>query len=47
MWARVQVENVSTCVAREADINDFGVLLFSKNDSVELSIIFMADAAHR
>lgn len=29
IWAKVQVENVSTCVVREADINDFGVLLSS------------------
>lgn len=30
MWVIVQVENVSTCVAEEADINDFGVLLSSE-----------------
>lgn len=46
MWEIVQVENVSTCVAGEADINDFGVLLSSENDSKELSIIFIAQPAH-
>lgn len=30
MWVIVQVENVSTCVAEEADVNDFGVLLSSE-----------------
>lgn len=28
MWVIVQVENVSTCVVEEADMNDFGVLLY-------------------
>lgn len=40
MWATVQVENVSTCVAREADINDLGVVLLSERHRKELSIIF-------
>lgn len=40
MWVIVQVENVSTCVAEEADVNDFGVLLSSRNHSQELSLIF-------
>lgn len=40
MWVIVQVENVSTCVVEEADMNDFGVLLSSENDSQGLSIIF-------
>lgn len=39
MWVIVQVENVSTCVVEEADMNDFGVLLSSENDSQGLSII--------
>lgn len=30
MWVIVQVENVSTCGAEEADMNDFGVLLSSE-----------------
>lgn len=39
MWVIVQVENVSTCVVEEADMNDFGVLLSSENDSQGLFII--------
>lgn len=46
MWVIVQVKNVSTCVVEEADINDFGVLLSSENNSKELSIIFIAQSAH-
>lgn len=45
MWAIVQVESVSTCVVREADINDFGVLLSSESVSKELSIIAAAQPA--
>ena len=46
MLAGVQVENVSTCVVREGYVNDFRVLLFSKKDSEELSVIFNANPDH-
>lgn len=40
MWVIVQVENASTCVAEEADLNDFGVLLSPCDDGQELSFIY-------
>lgn len=40
MWETVQVESASTCVEREADMNDFGLLLSFVKSSKTLSIIF-------